>query len=410
MLSRSILRLSRSNKVRSALELYISMEALALLPSAHACNSLMACLLRNGSLDDALRIFMMMTEKDTATGHTFSLILKAAAVARGYHSSLELFTELEEEGKLKCFDAIAYNTMISVCAKAKDWVQMEKMWRRLKEDGHNGTTVTTAVVGACAKEGKWDLSLSVFQRMLDSGLKPNAVSYNEVINCIGKAGKVNIAFRIYNLIKSSGLSRDAYTCNALLGALYRGSHYPDALQLFDHIKRESSFELNVHLYNVALMSCQKPSFWDRSLQLLWQMEASGLTVSTVSYNHAISACEAARKPKVALQVYKHMIHKKCIPDTFTYLSLIRACVWGSLWVEAEEILDRATPDASLSFIYNALLQGMRLQGQSDKAKKLYMLMHNSGFKPDGKTRALMLQQLTRDSVRHHVRYCSHLCH
>ena len=143
MLSRSILRLSRSNKVRSALELYISMEGLALLLSAHACNSLMACVLRNGSLDDALRIFTMMTEKDTATGHTFSLILKAAAVARGYHSSLELSTELEEEGKLKCFDAIAYNTMISVCAKAKDWVQMEKMWRRLKEDGHNGTTVTT---------------------------------------------------------------------------------------------------------------------------------------------------------------------------------------------------------------------------------------------------------------------------
>lgn len=118
MLSRSILRLSRSNKVRSALELYVSMKGLGLLPSAHACNSLLACLLRNGSLDDALKIFMMMTEKDFATGHTFSLILKAAAVARGYHSSLELFTELEEEGKLKCFDAIAYNTMISVCAKA----------------------------------------------------------------------------------------------------------------------------------------------------------------------------------------------------------------------------------------------------------------------------------------------------
>eukprot|EP00268_Persea_americana_P043853 TRINITY_DN4415_c0_g1_i7.p1 TRINITY_DN4415_c0_g1~~TRINITY_DN4415_c0_g1_i7.p1 ORF type:complete len:609 (+),score=104.76 TRINITY_DN4415_c0_g1_i7:641-2467(+) len=439
MLSRSILRLSRSNKVRSALELYISMEGLGLLPSAHACNSLMACVLRNGSLDDALRIFMMMTEKDIATGHTFSLILKAAAVARGYHSSLELSTELEEEGKLKCFDAIAYNTMISVCAKAKDWVQMEKMWRRLKEDGHNGTTVTysllvcnflhlgqtelaidayiemihnqlkpseavmKAVVGACAKEGKWDLSLSVFQRMLDSGLKPNAVSYNEVINCLGKAGKVNLAFRIYNLMKSSGLSPDAYTWNALLGALYRGSHYADALQLFDHIKRESGSELNVHLYNVALMSCQKLAFWDRSLQLLWQMEASGLTVSTVSYNHAISACEAARKPKVALQVYKHMIHKKCIPDTFTYLSLIRACVWGSLWVEAEEILDRATLDVSLSSLYNALLQGMCLQGQSVRAKKLYMHMHNSGIKPDGKTRALMLQQLTRDLVRRHVR-------
>lgn len=256
---------------------------------------------------------------------------------------------------------------------------MEKIWRRLKEDGYVGTAVTysllvcnfvhcgqtelaidayiemihnqlkpgedvmKAIVGACAKEGKWDLSLSVFQQMLDNGLKPNSVSYNAVINCLGKAGKVNLAFRIYDLMKPSDLTPDAYTWNALLGALYRESRYADALQLFYHIKREGSSDLNPHLYNVALMSCQKLALWDRSLQLLWQMEASGLSVSTVSYNHVISACEAARKPKVALQVYKHMVHQKCSPDTFTFLSLIRACVWGSLWIEAKEILEVSIP-------------------------------------------------------------------
>ncbi|KAK1292806.1 Pentatricopeptide repeat-containing protein [Acorus calamus] len=70
------------------------------------------------------------------------------------------------------------------------------------------------------------------------------------------------------------------------------------------------------------------------------MEAKGISVSSVSYNHAIGARESARKPRVALQVYQQMMRKRCEPDTFTYLSLISVCVWGSLWVEVENILEK----------------------------------------------------------------------
>ena len=139
-------------------------------------------------------------------------------------------------------------------------------------------------------------------------------------------------------MKSLGHTPDAFTWNSLLGALYRANQHADVLHLFERIREKSSL-VNVHLYNTALMSCQKLGSWDRALQLLWQMEASGLLVSTASYNLVIGACETARKPKVALQVYDHMIHQKCVPDTFTHLSLIRSCIWGSLWAEVEENLD-----------------------------------------------------------------------
>ncbi|XP_058070256.1 pentatricopeptide repeat-containing protein At3g29290 [Magnolia sinica] len=444
ILSKRMLSLSRSNKVRSALELFFSMEASGLCLGVHACNSLLSCLLRVGSLTIALRVFRMMKEKGIGTGHTYSLILTAVAAAHGCDSALRMFTELEGEGMLKkSSDALVYNTMISVCGRAKDWFQMERMWRRLKEDGYSGTLVTyrllvssfvrcsqtelaieayhemiqnqltpsedvmKAIVGACAKEGKWDLALNVFQEMLERGLKPNAIAYNALINCLGKAGKVDLSFKIYKVMKSSGHTADAYTWNALLTALYRGNRHADVLRLFESIRMERSSELNDHLYNVALMSCQRLGSWDRSLQLLWQMEASGMSMSTMSYNHVIEACEAARKPKVALQVYNHMIHEKCTPDTFTYLSLIRACIWGSLWAEAAEILNCTTPNASL---YNALIHGLCLRGQYTSAKKLYMQMSSIGLKPDGKTRALMLQHLRKDLVRQHSRFHSHRRH
>lgn len=87
------------------------------------------------------------------------------------------------------------------------------------------------------------------------------------------------------------------------------------------------------------MSCSKLRLWDRALEILWQMEASGLSDLTASYNLVIRTCELAKKPTIAWQVYEHMVHQKCNPTMFTYLSIIRCCVGGDLWEQLEEILN-----------------------------------------------------------------------
>lgn len=431
-LSERILNLSRTNKSRSAMELYWSMEYSGLKPTLHACNSLISCLLRNKMLDDALSIFKAMKASDNITAHTCSLVLKAIGNAQGCDAALDIFEELGRNGNCKkVFDAVVYNTMISICGKGNDWVEILRIWRSMKENGLAGTAVTysllvsifvrcgqnelaidayhemlqdrlnpandemQAIIGACGKEGKWDLALNVFENMLKRGLKPNLVTCNALINAFGKDGKVKLAFRIYSLLKSFGHSPDSYTWNALIGALYRANRHADALHLFESIQKEKMSPLDLHIYNTCLMSCQRLGWWDRALQLLWQMEASGLPVSTPSYNLVIGACQVARKPNVALEVYEHMLDRKCASDTFTLLALIRVCIWGSLWYEVEQMLNQGTPDASL---YNAAIQGMCLRGKSNLAKELYARMRRISLKPDGKTRALMLQIFTERPV------------
>ncbi|KAH6774568.1 Pentatricopeptide repeat superfamily protein [Perilla frutescens var. hirtella] len=428
ILSKRILKLSRNNKIRSALALYRSMDASGLLPNSHACNSLLSCLLRNRRLDDALRVFEFMRSSDIITGHTYSLILKAVANARSRDAALSMFEEAERDSNSKkCMDALVYNTMIAIFGKVNDWVQAKRMWRSLSDNGCVGTVVTyrmlvcifvrcgqnelaldayhemvqnglspgddamQAIIGACVREGKWDTALDVLQCMLNNDLQPSLITCNALINSLGKAAKVELAFKVYDLLKSLGYAPDAYTWNGLLCALNRANRHADAVQLFESIRKEHSSVLNLHIYNTCLMSCQRLGLWDKAMQLLWQMEVSGFPVSVTSYNLVIGACEAARKPKVALQVYKHMVQQKQTPDIFTLLSLIRSCIWGSLWKDVEELL-KAEPNGSL---YNAAIQGTCLRKERDLARKFYMNMREIGLKPDGKTRALMLQNLPR---------------
>ncbi|KAJ8439047.1 hypothetical protein Cgig2_014467 [Carnegiea gigantea] len=416
-LSKRIVALSQTNKRASALALFRSMEFAGLWPNIHACNSLLSCLSRSNMLNELLMVFAFMKQNDIISGHSCSLVLKAVASSRGSDVALQMFLEWQKENKMRQnFDVIVYNTMISICGKANKWVQMEWIWTSMKESGIIGTTVTyrvlvctfvrcgwyemaidaycemlqngvkpgydamQAIIGGYAKEEQWESALNVFHHAFKCSLKPNLIACNALINSLGKAGKVKEAFKVYKCIRSLGHEPDSYTWNALLGAFYRAKQYANALQLFDSIQTDFSFKPNIHLYNTALMCCQRLAFWDEALQLLWKMESSGIPASTTSYNIVISACEVARKPKIALQVYKHMTYKNYIPDTFTNLSLIRSCIWGDLWDEVTGILDRSTPDVSL---YNAAIHGMCLKGKYESAKKLYWKMRDIGLVPDG---------------------------
>ncbi|PHT91926.1 Pentatricopeptide repeat-containing protein [Capsicum annuum] len=437
VLSKRILKLSRLNKPKSALAIYKLMIFSSLKPDLHACNSLLSSLLRNGMLDNALEVFSSMKASELTTGHTYSLILKAVADARGYDSAKNMFRELISNKNLReQIDIVVYNTMISIFAKENNWDQAQKIWKILQDNGQVGTTVTYrllictfvrcgqnelaidaynemirnglnpesdmmhAIIGAYSREGKCDSALNILQCMLESELKPNARACNAVMNSLGKAGKVKLAFEIYDLMKSLGHAPDAYTWNSLLNALNRANRYSDAIQLFERIRNHQSVSLNVHIYDTVLTSCHRLGLWDKAIQILWQMETSEIPVSTASYNQVIGACEVARRPKVALQVYYRMVRQKHSPDIFTLLSLMRVCIWGSLWNEVVEILKFSEPNGLL---YNAAIQGMCLTGRLDLAKKLYTEMRERSLQPDGKTRAMMLQNLPKDSRRNRKR-------
>lgn len=374
-LSKRLVALSRSNKTRSARELYLSMEALNLTPDAYACNSLLSCLLRNGSLPDALEMFDKMSERDMSTGHTYTLVLKAVAANEGYDAAITMFNQLERDDSSKGkLDAIVYNTMISACAKAKDWVETEKLWRKLHKNSIKGTSLTydllistfvqcncaelaieayhesiqfgfesseatmKAIIATCSQEGNWELAVIVLRKMLGRGIKPNIIAFNSVINCLGKSGRCELAFRVYQTLRSSGLQPDMYTWYALLSALYKSSKYFEVIELFQWVKMEAKVELDSYVYNVALLACQKQGMWAQALQLLWEMESCKIEIPIQSYNHVIFACEEAGEVKVAFQVYRHMVQQGCNGDDFTYTSLIRCSIFGSLWDEFLEIL------------------------------------------------------------------------
>ncbi|XP_076954416.1 pentatricopeptide repeat-containing protein At3g29290-like [Bidens hawaiensis] len=428
-LSWRLLKLSRSDKVRSALELYASMDFMGLRPESHAFNALLSCLLRNEEFDDALHVFDSMKLSDRISGHSYNLVLQGVAKARGFEAAFELFEELvANDVHTKNLDQVLFNMMLTLCRDNKEWVKSEFVWRTMNNINCVGNAVTyqllvttflacsqyglaieaylemvqnrvepdartmEAVIIAFAKDGRWDFALSVFRGMMKRKENSNIIIFNALIHSLGNNGQVNLAFKVFDCMKSLGHVPTSYTWNALLVALCRAEQYGDALRLFEKVQHESPSALGLHLYNTALTACKRVGAWRRALQILWEMEDLGLSVPVTSYCRLIGACEVGNEPKVALQVYQHMAHQKKSPDTLTLLSLIRSCIWGSLYDEVHEILKLVPPNAHL---YNAAVQGFCLREKTESATKLYQEMRELGLSSDHKTRAMMLQFLPK---------------
>ncbi|CAK7327269.1 unnamed protein product [Dovyalis caffra] len=139
--------------------------------------------------------------------------------------------------------------------------------------------------------------------MKKNGFHGTQVTYSLVVGISFHCSQSELALAAYNEMVQNALNVFQNMAN----------QHVDSLQLFERIKTEQDCQLNEHLYNIARMSCPKLGLRDKALQLLWQVKASELPVSTASYDLAIGACEVARKPKFALEVYEHLVHQKFTP-------------------------------------------------------------------------------------------------
>ncbi|CAN1175456.1 Pentatricopeptide repeat-containing protein At3g29290 [Linum perenne] len=401
-LSERILMLSRSNKVRTAMELFKSMVFMGLIANRHACNSLVASLLRKERFEEAWEVFEFMKLNEITTAHTYSMVLKAVADTRGCDSVLSMFRNLDE----KDCDVVVYNTVISICGRTHDWGEAEKVWRTMNERECLGSQVTYSllvsiffrcgknklaldaytemrrnrlrfrpgddddaleiVIVLLAKQWKWDLALEHFYEMVNHGKSPSLDTCHSVMNSLGLAGKTKMAFRVMEKLETLGHEPN---WNVLLKALYRGNRHFDVIRLFEALETRDKSVTNEQSYRTVIMSCQKLGSWEKAIQLLWKMENSSIMVSSLCYNLVIGACEMGKNADAGLRVYERMMQMKRVPDRFTYLSLIRACISESMWSEVEGILDVAADET----LYRAAMNAMWSSGNFEAAKKLSML-------------------------------------
>jgi len=114
-------------------------------------------------------------------------------------------------------------------------------------------------------EGKWAHAHAIFESMLATGIRPDEICTNAILNAYSKAAQWERAFKLLLVTASP----DVVSFNTVLSACANGAQWRLACRLLHQLQKES--KANCISYNTAISACEKAGNWMMACSLLGEM-------------------------------------------------------------------------------------------------------------------------------------------
>ncbi|GKY91489.1 hypothetical protein MPSEU_000121100 [Mayamaea pseudoterrestris] len=212
-------------------------------------------------------------------------------------------------------DAVAYRLVISACAKGGAWKEGIKLLKEYCDifDGGDVMAYTSAIIG-CKNEGQWVQAFRLLERMRQSNIQPNEVTFAATIYACATATA--------KLLSSGAFIYSPDDDDASL----RPDPHLKAMKLLNVLKKDSTVpNPNVQVYNAAIRSCAEAWDIDRAFLLFDEIITDGLEPTIMTYGELMTACERKGDTGRASRVFKLMRERNVAPNEIIYGAAISCC-------------------------------------------------------------------------------------
>jgi len=138
-----------------------------------------------------------------------------------------------------------------------------------------------------SKLKQYDLACASFEKMIQSGVPPDVVTYNTMINVFVKSLRLEDAFRLFNEMKTRNIDPTIVTYTSLIDGCGKCNKFEHALMLY-HDVRGSGIALNMHFFNAILNAGLLNGNTSIIESILNDIYASRLFPNTVTFNTLLS--------------------------------------------------------------------------------------------------------------------------
>ncbi|CAE8741124.1 unnamed protein product [Polarella glacialis] len=263
------------------------------------CSEKMASCVRKQDWQEALQLLQLLRQNSSPSSH------RRAAEPSNTRSPTQI-----------C------NSAIAACRAASQWQVALSLFVEMHDSGPAPTVVTyNSTISALERARCWQHALALYADMVPRRLRPNLITCNSALKaCATGGGHPPLARQLLVDLRELGLLPDAVTVSAAAGALRGGAlsrasgdgdeaaqgaqlGSETVLQLLAEVEARASCD--VIAYGAAISSCASDSQWAAALRLLFiNLEAQGLKPSLAACGAALDACEAGHAWASAL----HLLH------------------------------------------------------------------------------------------------------
>lgn len=243
------------------------------------------------------------------------------------------------------------------------------------------------------------LYVKTLQEMVKNGVEPDEITFGTVIDACIEGQHAAGVDEVLTIFKAS--VADADISKGLIKALLKVNHLPQALDLYEDMKRRraASAKLGPDLitYSLLIKALVDEKDIDRALALVVDMRSIGLAPDDIIFTHLIEGARCASQFELGKELFKEMLASGLAPSNYTLMALLKLygrCGWNE---EAQALLQgwgRTYGWKPTVIHFTCLMSGCLHMKNYDLAWSAYDLMNSQGVRPDSTTLTTLLPGLT----------------
>ncbi|GMY33985.1 pentatricopeptide repeat-containing protein At1g80550, mitochondrial-like [Fagus crenata] len=197
-------------------EFWEEMDQMGVCKDLHSYSIYMDIMCKSGKPWKAVKLFKEMKKKGIRLDVVaYNTVIRAIGLSEGVDSSVRVFREMRDFG---CKPEVAtYNTIVKLFCENGRYKEAYDMLDRMHEKGCVPDVITYNCIFRCLEKPREILGL--FDRMIESGVRPRMDTYVMLLRKFGRWGFLRPAFIVWKKMEELGCSPDEFAYNALIDAL-----------------------------------------------------------------------------------------------------------------------------------------------------------------------------------------------
>ena len=354
-------------------------------------NALISMYSRCGSIKDARLVFDKMVRRDVIS---WTAMIGGLAKSGLGSEALAVFEDMQRAGVEP--NRVTYLSVLNACssAAALDWgkrIHLHVMEAGLATDTHLGNTLVNmystcgsvkdarhvfdimtkrdvvafnAMIGGYAAHSLGKEASKLFNRMQEEGLKPDKVTYMNLLNACANSGSLEWAREIHILTVKDGLVSDVSVGNALLSTYARCGNFKDAQLVFEGMGKR-----NVISWNAIIGGLAQHGRGHDALEYFKRMKREGVGPDVVTFVSVLSACSHAGILEEGRRYFASMTQDFGIAPTIEHYGCMVDLLGRAGQIDEAEALIKIMPLQANTMIWGALLGACRMHGNITVAER-----------------------------------------
>ncbi|ESQ35648.1 hypothetical protein EUTSA_v10007999mg [Eutrema salsugineum] len=243
---------------------------------------------RDGNLSAAYDLLQSLQDKNICLPiSVFHNLLAAAGEQNDMKLSCRAFRELLVQAG-KPLSSECYLNLARAFINTDDCIHLLSLLKEVSESSLPcRLIVLNRTILAFAETRQIDKVLMILEQMKEWQCKPDAITYNSVLDILGRAGLVN-----------------------------------EMLRLLSSMKEDCHVSLNIITYNTVLNGLRKACRFDMCLVLYNEMVQGGIEPDLLSYTAVIDSLGRSGNIKESLRLFDEMKQREIRPSVYVYRALI----------------------------------------------------------------------------------------